>query len=133
MIHLTEVTGEIVTVRVDEQYPLAPDQMEMSMTSFEYETEELTIEQLQEASGGDIPLRGYGPSKTNMSPWGVNAPHDPYWVLTGPVAAAPGLGLLRGPLPARLRDFRRLQWPQPIPWLGPLVPSERIPEPTGGE
>jgi hypothetical protein len=60
------------------------------MTSFEYETEELTIEQLQEASGGDIPLRGYGPSKTNMSPWGVNAPHDPHWVLTGLPPQPPG-------------------------------------------
>jgi hypothetical protein len=50
----------------------------------------LTIEQLQEASGGDIPLRGYGPSKTNMSPWGVNAPHDPHWVLTGLPPQPPG-------------------------------------------
>jgi hypothetical protein len=41
------------------------------MTRFEYETEELTIDQLHEASGGDIPLRGYGPSKANMSPWGI--------------------------------------------------------------
>ena len=55
----------------------------------DHEANELTIDQLQVASGGNVPLRGYGPPKVNMSPW-INAPHDPYWVLTGLPPQPPG-------------------------------------------
>ena len=41
-------------------------------------------------SGGEIPLRGYGAPRLNISPFSVNAPLDPAWELRGLPPQPPG-------------------------------------------
>lgn len=51
---------------------------------------QLTGAELDAVSGGEIPLRGYGPPKVNISPFSVNAPLDIEWVLRGLTPQPPG-------------------------------------------
>jgi hypothetical protein len=51
---------------------------------------QLTGAELDAVSGGEIPLRGYGAPRLNISPFSVNAPLDPAWELRGLPPQPPG-------------------------------------------